>query len=97
MTLHFENLKPLCDDLLKYIENLNDENKKKFCNLGLQMLNNKSAKAYWIAGAICKHYILDKQEKIYVVKTNKENYRLLLTISNFSKFKKLGRIISKII
>ena len=103
MTFYVENLKPLSIAVLKYIENLSIQDRCKFCNLKTEIINNKNAKAYWIAGAICKHYIIDKQEKIYIVYPNVEKYiaienlkaKHISQLNKFSQFTQLGRLIKK--
>lgn len=104
MTIYYDVLKSICKALKNYINKLDSEQKQKFCNLGPGLCNNKCALPYIIAAAICKHYIIDKKEKIYVTKLtakNKNNNKLIasdiLQLNNFHQFKKLGKIISKIL
>lgn len=104
MTIYYDTLKPLSKALKDYINKLGPEQKQEFCNLGPLLCNNKQALPYIIAAAICKHYIIDKGERIYVTKLRakkKSNDKLiatdLLQINHFHQFKKLGKIISKIL
>ena len=104
MTFYYDNLKTISLSLLKYIESLDENKRKEFCNLSSGMLNNKTAKPYWVAGAICKHYILDKNEKIYIANYGARNKKFntikaneILQINYFSHYKKLGKIISHIL
>ncbi len=104
MTIYYDTLKPMCKALKDYINKLDSEQKQKFCNLGPGLCNNKFALPYIIAGAICKHYIIDNGERIYIKKLRakkKSNDKLIasdiLQLNNFKQFKKLGRIISKIL
>lgn len=104
MTFYYDKLKDISKALAKYINKLDSEQKQEFCNLGPLLCNNKQALPYIIAAAICKHYIIDKGEKIYVTKLvakKKNNTQLvssdILQINHFHQFKKLGKIISKII
>ena len=106
MTIYFdkiniENIKKLSIAVLKHIEKLDLQDREKFCNLSSSMLNNKFAKPYWVAAAICKHYIIDKQEKIYIIcnipKKKQLQAKHIIQINSFDKYKKLGKLISKII
>lgn len=104
MTFYYDNLKIISLKLLKYIESLNIKDRQIFCNLSTSILNNKCAKPYWIAGAICKHYIIDKNEKIYIVYPTVEDMDIkrikpkhISQINYFSEYKLLGRLIRKIL
>lgn len=104
MTLYYDNLIQISKALIEYIEKLDSEDRQKFCNLGPSLLNNNCAKPFWAAAAICKHYIIDKNDKIFVTKLeakklnpDKITPKHILQINHFSDFKKLGKIISKLI
>ncbi len=106
MTFYYDNLKEIALAVNEYIDKLDLQDKIKFCNLGSQLINNKSAKPYCIAGAICKHYIIDKSEKIYIVypavedmlATGKTKLKAkhIAQLDKFNQFKQLGRLIAKI-